>query len=153
MIIAFSYLLMRSQVPLAFQRKFSHLGVFIRALLPSGTSAPSLSPSVEAILTECDNSHTHLTLPRLRRALPDHTHSWRENQSIPAHKFLVGDLGVVKGDQQLGEGFEKLCNVYEEKLVIFNTVEETRATRWCWKDMPIRHEVMQSFPMGLDVVG
>jgi hypothetical protein len=139
--------------PLAFQRRIANLGVFIRALLPAGDAPAALPSATESLLAITDSHPGSLTLPLIRQSM-QHTHCWRENQAVPPHEFRVGDLGVVRDvSAGLGGGFEKFCNVIEDGLVSFDTAKEAFATRWSWKDFPMRREEMQPFPMGPDVFG
>jgi hypothetical protein len=148
-------------VPLALQRKFSHLAVFARSLLPpEGGASPALPAAAAALLADnsFDGSRPTLAL-RAVRAAARAEHAWCENQGVPPHKFAVGDLGHVPRGAALGERFVKLCNVFglEQGQAVpaaaFPVVKEQDAYMWCWKDAFNKRQDVQGFPMGPDIFG
>jgi hypothetical protein len=105
-------------MPLALQRKLSHLAVFVRGLLPPEDGPPVLSPEVARLISDehYDGSRSTLPLPTLRTAVlsggnlgPGQAYSWNENQAVPPWKFRVGDLGIVdrKKRPEGGDGDEQ----------------------------------------------
>jgi hypothetical protein len=146
-------------VPLALQRKLSHLAVFARGLLPAEDAAPALLPAVDTLLADesYDGSRPTLPLASIRTTILSQdlasviANTWMENQGIPAYKFSIGDLGYVPAGKKLGNGFIKLCNVVEDGLVKFELVQEAYATKYDSADT--RAEEIQGFPMGPNIMG
>lgn len=130
-------------VSLEMQRKLSHLAVFACALLPRETQPPQLAAEVDAFITDDYDGRPTIPLPALRKAIlagaggaPD-AHCWRENQGIPAYKFLPGDLGHLPNGGSMGTDFVKLCNILDEGLVQpeeLELVRDARGTQWDWDD-------------------
>jgi hypothetical protein len=100
-----------------------------------------------------------LTLRHLRLlSLSNHRHDhvWYENQSIPAHKFSLGDFGYIPGGKNgNGEvngfnGFVSLGNVFKDGLLdrdVVGVVENAAGDCWNWKTVPIRREAIQGHSM------
>jgi hypothetical protein len=148
-------------VPLALQRKYSHLAVLARSLLPPERGkSPALPAAAAALLADdsFDGSRPTLALSAVRAAARAE-HAWCETQDVPPHKFAVGDLGHVPHGAKLGESFVKLCNVFELEhgqsvpAATFPVEKKQRADMWCWKDRFNDREDVQGFPMGPDIFG
>ncbi|KAH7921126.1 hypothetical protein BV22DRAFT_1132533 [Leucogyrophana mollusca] len=136
------------------QKKINHLVTLARGLLPSGHEPAVLPPRLLTLVEDNESAAPSLTLRQVRDlsfTLRCHDHTWYE-RSVPAHKFAVGDLGYIPAGETF-TSFVRLRNVLEDHLVALDVSTKAFAEHWCWENMPISREPLESYALPGDVNG
>lgn len=121
------------------QRKIAHLAVLAKALFPDEEDPVSLSERLDSLLGGDDDDesedvdHNPLTLRQIRMIAikaNKHDHVWKPN-TVPAHKFRVGDVGWVPHGKEFNE-MEVFCNVLDNGMAKFDMKESAIGWQGSW---------------------
>ncbi|KAI0351618.1 hypothetical protein OH77DRAFT_1429437 [Trametes cingulata] len=121
------------------QVKISHLAVLARALLPGTDDLEVVKKRLQRVVSAEDEEDeeaepAHMSLRQIRKAAfaAELEHEpWHRN-TVPPHKFSVGDLGYLPQSCDDWNDFVVLCNVLQEGTFNLDTFNHATGRQGTW---------------------
>ncbi|KAI0632872.1 hypothetical protein C8Q77DRAFT_1263022 [Trametes polyzona] len=141
--------------------KINHLAVLARALLPDSDNLDVVKQRLQNVLsvTEDDDDEEageiELTLRQIRKAAfaaGAHQQAWFKN-TVPPHKFAVGDLGYMPEGSSDWADFVVCCNILKDLHATIETTAATTGRQGMWTNRTYERQTLAPFELPGDIQG